>query len=228
MSFISQIVSRASEDRLEMLIEERLKPGADKARIDRRIWNLFGEKWAVLYTDLAGFSRNVSKFGIIHFLQTIYESHRLIVPVIQHGNGILLKTEGDSLMVIYRSVDDALRSAIAMQQRCDKHNKDLAPVEQVLLCIGIGYGDVLRIGDQDVYGTEVNTACKLGEDTAKAHEILVSNAVAEAVRLPKNSYLTPLEELPEAWGKAFRLHYSEVTLSSYSKAVAPQNPNKNN
>ena len=56
MSFISQIVSRASEDRLEMLIEERLKPGADKARIDRRIWNLFGEKWAVLYTDLAGFS----------------------------------------------------------------------------------------------------------------------------------------------------------------------------
>ena len=23
----------------------------DKERIDKRIWNLFGEKWAVLYTD---------------------------------------------------------------------------------------------------------------------------------------------------------------------------------
>jgi hypothetical protein len=37
MSFISQIASRASEDRLELLIEDRLKPGADKARIDKRI-----------------------------------------------------------------------------------------------------------------------------------------------------------------------------------------------
>ena len=64
MAFIRQIISRASADRLEMLIEERLKPGIDTARIDKRIWNLFGEKWAVLYTDLAGFSRNVKEFGI--------------------------------------------------------------------------------------------------------------------------------------------------------------------
>ena len=150
MAFIGQIYSRASADRLEMLIEERLKPGMDKARIDKRIWNLFGERWAVLYTDLSGFSRNVKEFGIVHFLQTIYESHRLLVPVIQYGNGILLKTEGDSLMVIYRKPDDAIRSAIAMQQRCQRHRAEQKPEDQVLLCIGIGYGDVLRIGDEDV------------------------------------------------------------------------------
>ncbi len=68
-------------------------------------------------------------------------------------------------MVIYRSVDDAVRSAIAMQQCCQRHSKDLAPEDKVLLCIGIGYGDVLRIGEHDVYGAEVNAACKLGEDT---------------------------------------------------------------
>ena len=181
MAFIRQIGSRASEDRLELLIEERLKPNTDKDRIDKRIWNLFGEKWAVLYTDLSGFSRNVTEFGIIHFLQTIYESHRLLVPVIQHGSGILLKTEGDSLMVIYRKVDDAVRSAIAMQNRCQRHSAELPPEDKVLLCIGIGYGDLLRIGDQDVYGAEVNTACKLGEDTAKAWDILVTEPLRNAV-----------------------------------------------
>ena len=30
------------------------------------------------------------------------------MPVIQHGSGILLKTEGDSLMVMYRNADDAI------------------------------------------------------------------------------------------------------------------------
>ena len=219
MSFISQIVSVASADRLELLIEERLQPDADKARIDRRIWNLFGERWAVLYTDLSGFSRDVAEFGIVHFLQTIYESHRLLVPVIQHGNGILLKTEGDSLMVIYRSVDDAVRSAIAMQQCCQRHSEKLPPEDKVLLCIGIGYGDMLRIGDQDVFGEEVNSACKLGEDTAKAHEILITGAVANAVKLPKAAQLEPFTEVPAAVGSAFRLNYQNVVLKSYSKML---------
>ena len=36
MSFIRQIVSRASTDRLELLIEERLNPKSDKARVDSK------------------------------------------------------------------------------------------------------------------------------------------------------------------------------------------------
>ena len=39
---------------------------------------------------------------------------------------------------------------------------------------------MLRIGDRDVYGAEVNTAAKLGEDMAKAGEILISKAVHQA------------------------------------------------
>lgn len=65
-----QIDQDGSEERLEKLITERLQPGADKAQIDSRIWDLFGGTWAIMFTDLAGFSRAVSNFGIIHFLQT--------------------------------------------------------------------------------------------------------------------------------------------------------------
>ena len=72
MAYRGMIGASASEDRLEKLIEDRLKPGADKDKIDNRIWDLFGESWAIMFTDLSGFSRNVAKFGIIHFLQTIY------------------------------------------------------------------------------------------------------------------------------------------------------------
>jgi hypothetical protein len=64
MPFIGRIGTSASQDRLESLIEERLKPGADKERIDERIWDLFGEHWAVMFTDLAGFSRRVPSSGL--------------------------------------------------------------------------------------------------------------------------------------------------------------------
>ncbi len=53
MAYRRTIAAGASEDRLTRLIEERLKPGADKEKIDGRIWDLFGEEWCVMFTDLA-------------------------------------------------------------------------------------------------------------------------------------------------------------------------------
>lgn len=205
MPFTFCIHSRASQDRLEKLIAERLATGADKAAIDRRIWNLFGEKWAVMYTDLAGFSRRVAEFGIVHFLQTIYESHRLLVPVIERHCGILLKPEGDSLLVIFRQVDEAVGCALDMQAVLDDHNRTRIDAEKVLLCVGIGYGDVLRIGDADVFGAEVNAACKLGEDTAQAGDIfLTGNARRAATAIPGWDYLQ-LDTCPAGADAAFSL-----------------------
>ena len=156
MPFTFRIASSASMDRLEKLIEERLRPDSDKKDIDHRIWSLFGEKWAILYTDLSGFSRRVAEFGIIHFLQTIYESHRLLVPLIEQHGGILLKTEGDSLMIIFRAPGDAMNCALAMQRCLHGYNQTRSEVERVLLCVGIGYGDMLRIGDTDIFGNTLD------------------------------------------------------------------------
>ena len=78
----------------EKLIAERLQPETDRAQIDRRIWRLFGETWAVLYTDLSGFRAMWPNSASYISCKTIYESHRILVPIIERGNGILLKTEG--------------------------------------------------------------------------------------------------------------------------------------
>lgn len=181
MAKLGQVGIGASADRLEELMEQRLKRGADKAAIDRRIWDLFGEEWAVMFTDLSGFSRRVAEFGIIHFLQVIYESQRLLIPVIADHDGIVLKTEGDSLLVIFRRPERALRCAIAMQRALLRYNRRKSASEKILLCVGIGFGPMLRIGDDDVFGPEVNAASKLGEDLARAFEILVTDAVKQAV-----------------------------------------------
>jgi class 3 adenylate cyclase len=207
MPLIFDVVSNASENRLEKLIVARLEPGADKAAIDRRIWRLFGEKWALLYTDLSGFSRHVAEFGIVHFLQTIYESHRLLVPLIEKENGILLKTEGDSMLVLFRHASDALRCAVAMQKCTQEYSESRIDAEKVLLCVGVGYGEMLRIGDADVFGAEVNVACKLGEDIAKAHEILITGEVSRSARLPPGCTLEPLDSAPAGADSAFRLIY---------------------
>jgi class 3 adenylate cyclase len=202
MTFARNVGLSASEDRLEMLIAERLRPDADKDRIDARIWDLFGEEWAVMFTDLSGFSRGVASFGIIHFLQIIYESQRLLIPCIDRHDGILLKLEGDSMLVIFRNVVKAIDCALAMQHVCQEYSAGREPTEQVRLCVGLGFGRMLRIGDRDVFGSEVNAAAKLGEDIAKAGEILVTDAVRAAAGAHA---FEPIAEVPPGTHAAFRL-----------------------
>ncbi|MCC6666344.1 MAG: adenylate/guanylate cyclase domain-containing protein [Polyangiaceae bacterium] len=163
--------------RLWKMIEERAKTGTDVGAMDQRIWDLFGEEWTVMFTDLAGFSRNVEEFGIVHFLQVIWDHTRLLTPVIAEHDGLLLKTEGDSMLLLFRRPRRAVDCALAMQRACAQVNQRRRPEDQILLCIGLGHGRVLRIGDEDVWGQEVNAASKLGEDTAKAGEILVTAAL---------------------------------------------------
>src|SRR5687767_12899292 len=137
MSYRRVIVHGASEDRLQKLITERLTDGAVTAAIDARIWDLFGEEWCVMATDLSGFSRGVAEFGIIHFLQTIYESERILIPVVEDHDGILLKVEGDSFLVIFRNVQKAIRASIEMQRTLREYNTSRIPAEQVLLGVGL-------------------------------------------------------------------------------------------
>jgi adenylate cyclase len=181
----SKVHSSAYMQRLAALVKARLQPGADKAAIDARIWDIFGENWAVLYTDLSGFSRYVAEYGIIHFLQNILESQRIFEPCIDQHDGVLVKVEGDSLLVVFRQPAKAIECALDMQAAAREYNTGKAPEDQILPCAGIGYGRILTIGDQDVFGAEVNAACKLGEDKAGSWDIFVTEGVrAAAAGLP--------------------------------------------
>lgn len=134
----------------------------------------------MVFTDLSGFSRQVERFGIIHFLQVIHEQKELLLPIVERHDGILIKVEADSFLMIFRRARAALACAVEMQRACQAQSRRRVPEEQILLCVGVGYGRILRIGDMDVFGAEVNAASKLGEDTAKAHEILCTEAARAA------------------------------------------------
>jgi class 3 adenylate cyclase len=198
-----------SEGRLYDLIAQRLLPDANKIEIDQRIWDLFGEEWCVMMTDLAGFSRQVAEYGIIHFLQTIYESERLLLPVIEQHEGFLLKTDGDSLLVIFRKPQKALQCALVMQQVLIPYNEAKLEQERVHLCIGLGFGKILRVGNTEVFGAEVNAACKLGEDLAKQGETLVTGAFQQACAEFVGATYQKLEHAPAGTNSAYKVIFSK-------------------
>ena len=68
----------------------------------------------------------------------------------------------------------------------------------------------IRGGILDVFGAEVNAASKLGEDTAKANEILVTDAFKEAVAGDVEKLGVTFEELDvevPGTAKSWRVRY---------------------
>jgi adenylate cyclase len=198
----------AMQQRVGRLMAERARIGSDRTAIDAQIWDLYGETWAVMFTDLSGFSRGVASFGITHFLQVIYESLRVYVPVIEKHNGVLLKVEGDSMMVLFRKPLQALECAVAMQRAGHAYNADRDDDEKLLLSIGLGYGPVLKFGDQDVYGSEVNVAAKLGEDIGTHFSVLCSDAFRNAIKADTKLKVSKADKTPfgtdQAWSVAYK------------------------
>ena len=111
----------------------------------------------------------------------IHEHKVILSPIIAEHDGILIKVEADSLIIIFRRTASALRCAVKMQRALALVNAGRPPETEVLLCVGIGHGDILRIGDIDIFGREVNAASKLGEDTAKAREVLLTKCAVDSV-----------------------------------------------
>lgn len=172
-------MSEAQE--LAALLTQRRQAGDDRHAIDASIHARFGRIHAVMYTDLVGFSRVVEAFGILHFLQLIQESEALFLPLIVQHRGHCIKHEGDSLLVVFDAPQDALDAARAMVAATIAVNPGRAPEDRIEVCIGLGYGSILRIDHNEVWGAEVNAASKLGEDLAKGGEVLVTDSFRQSL-----------------------------------------------
>jgi class 3 adenylate cyclase len=159
---------------------EHLRAAVAGADAEAALWSRYGVRRAVLFTDLEGFSHHVAHHGVVHFLWLVDAMRRVLGAIAEVHHGRVLKAEADSLMVVFESAPDALRCAFAMNEACDAFNREREARDHLRLCVGIGFGDVLRVGDDDVFGIEVNAASKLGEDTARAREVLVTDATRKA------------------------------------------------
>lgn len=173
-----------SKEILDDLIRRRLEPDADVEAIDANIRERFEETWAVVFTDLVGFSRRTEKFGILQFLSVIYRKGELMRPVVNEHGGLIVKEEADSWLMLFRDVQRAVDCMIACQRACEGFNLGRREEDKVELCVGVGYGKILKIGDEDIWGREVNYASKLGEDTARHMEILLTQGARDAIGAP--------------------------------------------
>src|SRR6202158_2726341 len=97
----------------------------------------------------------------------------LIDPTIAVHNGRVFKRTGDGTLIEFRSVVDAVRCAVEIQNAMVERNAGVAEDRRIEFRIGIHLGDVVEESDGDLMGDGVNIAARL-EGIAKPGSICLS------------------------------------------------------
>ena len=121
---------------------------------------------AILAADIVGFSRMASADEDHTLAQLRALRAEVIDPAVVSQNGRVFKRTGDGALVEFRSVVEAVRCAIAIQNAMVERNAGAPSDRRIDFRIGIHFGDVVEESDGDVMGDGVNIAARL-EGVAK-------------------------------------------------------------
>ena len=116
---------------------------------------------AILVADMVGYSRlaGADEDRTLSRLRGLRSD--LIDPAIAAHHGRTVKRTGDGSLVEFRSVVDAVRCAIEVQNGMVARNAGVPPERRMEFRVGIHLGDVVEEGDGDLMGDGVNIAARL-------------------------------------------------------------------
>jgi TolB-like protein/Tfp pilus assembly protein PilF len=110
---------------------------------------------------------------------TLKGHQAVVLPMVEAHSGRIQDTAGDGILAEFRSVQQAMDCAIAIQRAMAERNATVPPARQMRFRIGVNLGDVMYDGTR-VYGDGLNVAARV-QELAAPGEICVTALVREEV-----------------------------------------------
>src|SRR5690606_20107024 len=147
----------------------------------------------VMFTDISGFTKHTETISREALMSRLDTHNQLLMPIIAHFEGKIVKTIGDAFLITFESPTNAVQCGLFMQHTLRHHNLEKPESDQIHIKVSINSGEV-TVTDNDVFGDPVNVAAKI-EKATNPDEIYFT----EAVFLAMNK-----SEVPTSFVKAFR------------------------
>jgi TolB-like protein/class 3 adenylate cyclase len=146
---------------------------------------------AIMVSDVVGYGRlaGADEDRILARLRALRSD--LIDPTIAVHRGRIVKHTGDGSIIEFRSVVDAVRCAIEVQNAMVERNAGVPAERRIEFRVGIHLGDVVEEADGDLMGDGVNIAARL-ESVAEPGAICLSE---DAYRQVKGRLDLPVRDL---------------------------------
>ena len=175
---------------------------------------------AILAADVAGYARMAGADEERTLARLRALRGDLIDPAIAAHRGRVVKRTGDGILIEFRSVVDAVRCAIEVQNGMAERNAGLPPERRIEFRVGIHLGDVIEEADGDPMGDGVNIAARL-EGIAEPGGICLSEDAYRQVRDRLNEAFVDLgDQMLKNIARPVRVY--AIKTGSDGSATAPR------
>ena len=177
---------------------------------------------AILVADIVGYSRlaGADEDRTLARLRGLRSD--LIDPAIDAHHGRIVKRTGDGSLIEFRSVVDAVRCAIEVQNGLIERNAGLPPERRIEFRVGIHLGDVVEEADGDLMGDGVNIAARL-EGIAAPGSIFLSEDAYRQVKARLDLAVTDLGPTQlKNIAEPIRVYSLEVGKPAQAKPAEPK------
>ncbi len=147
---------------------------------------------AILILDMTGFTKAAIGHGSLFSFLRIFDVHTVCAPVFAKYGALRVRSFADDFTATFDSANAALEAAFEIHRRVRTYNESgMVGEQRANTCIGLGFGEVYRIGPDRAMGDEMNQTSKLGEDTAEAFETLLTEKFYRQVRERRDCRFEP-------------------------------------
>jgi TolB-like protein/class 3 adenylate cyclase/Flp pilus assembly protein TadD len=179
---------------------------------------------AILAADVVGYSRLASTDEDRTLARLRALRSDLIDPTVAVHNGRVVKRTGDGSLIEFRSVVDAVRCAIEVQNGMAERNAGVPPERRIEFRVGVHLGDVVEESDGDLMGDGVNIAARL-EGIAKPGTIYLSEDAYRQVRARLDLAVSDLGETKlKNIAEPVRVYSLQVGVPAQAKPVTQPQP----
>jgi len=184
---------------------------------------------AIMVTDVVGYSRLAESDEDRTLSRLRGLRSDLIDPAVAAHHGRSVKRTGDGSLIEFRSVVDAVRCAIEVQNGMAERNAGVLPERRIEFRVGIHLGDVVEEADGDLMGDGVNIAARL-EGIATPGAICLSEDAYRQVKGRIDLAVTDLgptqlKNIAEAV-RVYSLQVGVPAQATASTPVAPSAPKR--
>ena len=135
---------------------------------------------ALMFTDLKGSTAFYERVGDARAYRLVREHYAFLAARIREHNGAIVKTIGDAVMAAFAEPADAVRAALAIQQKVADFNAGHGG-ESIVIKLGLHKGPCIAVTLNerlDYFGSTVNLAARL-QTQSEGGDIVLSRLLAE-------------------------------------------------
>jgi len=128
----------------------------------------------IVFTDIKGFTERTNRSSRGALVRLLERHEELLLPVVMHFGGTVVKTIGDAFLLTFDSPTNAVLCGLVMQDTLRRANEEANEDDRIEIRVAINTGEVELIGS-DVFGETVNVAARI-EGITDAGEVYFSES----------------------------------------------------